>query len=42
MIKSRRMRWVGHVVSMGANKIDWKTRGKEITRKTRMEVGEKY
>jgi hypothetical protein len=38
-IKSRRMRWAGHVARMGrrGTLIDywWKTRGKETTRKTK-------
>jgi hypothetical protein len=39
MIKSRRMRWAGHVARMGGKgtHIDywWKARGKETTRKTK-------
>jgi hypothetical protein len=33
IIKSRRMRWVGHVARMGEKR---KARGKETTRKTKM------
>jgi glutathionyl-hydroquinone reductase len=37
MIKSRRMRWVGHVVRMGVkrNAYRLKARGEEVTRKTK-------
>jgi hypothetical protein len=34
MIKSRRMRWAGHVARMGED-IDGKARRKETTRKTK-------
>jgi hypothetical protein len=41
-IKSRRMRWAGHVAQMGekrnAYKLLWKTKGKETTEKTKTEV----
>jgi hypothetical protein len=42
MVKSRRMRWVGHVAPMGEKRKAYgsgKARGKETTRKTKMEVG---
>jgi hypothetical protein len=39
IIKSRRMRWAGHVALMGRKGriwvIGWKARGKETTRKTK-------
>jgi hypothetical protein len=40
MIKSRRMRWAGHVAQMGEQEeymlvIDGKARGKETTRKAK-------
>jgi hypothetical protein len=36
IIKSRRMRWVGHVALMGEKVIGRKARRKETTRKTQM------
>jgi hypothetical protein len=35
MIKSRRMRWAGHVAQMGEKDIGGKARRKEINRKTK-------
>jgi hypothetical protein len=37
IIKSRRMRWAGHVAQMGKEMLlVWKASGKETTRKTKM------
>jgi hypothetical protein len=36
MIKSRRMRWAGHVARMGETNAYRKARRKETTRKTKM------
>jgi hypothetical protein len=35
IMKSRRMRWVGHVARMGEKVVGGKARGKEATRKTK-------
>jgi hypothetical protein len=46
MIKSRRMKWAGHVVRMGRRGMIWniggKARKKEITRKTKTLMGGLY
>jgi hypothetical protein len=43
IMKSRRMRWAGHVARMGIRGtfmvVGGKARGKDATRKTKMEVG---
>jgi hypothetical protein len=40
MVKSRKMRWTGHIARMGrrGTRIDywWETRGRETTRKTKI------
>jgi hypothetical protein len=38
IIKSRSIRWAGHVARMGEKVIGGKARGKETTRKTKTEV----
>jgi hypothetical protein len=39
IMKSKRMKWVGHVARMGKNNIGREARGKDTTKMTKTKVG---